>query len=199
MTNYDPVTGQFKAVPKDQKTPDMLKMEIELGVNFEDDYMETYINNPDRSQRKFAQRWGASRRTIWSGNKANKSRSQTPSWVDRCKLPYYNEKAEKITSKKIKVTCCEICGEDKATIDNAHWIPRVAGNGHDKHFNIIKLCKNCHSKLDYIKNPIIIEKCRVVLFSRVMKKLSSSENDTYEDKLRLISIAKQIINRKNQD
>lgn len=195
MNNYNKNTGKFQAVPFNEKTPDMLKMEKKLGVTFEDDYMKTYFNNPERSQRQFAKRWETNRGVIWTGNKANKSRSKTPSWVERCNLPYLNEKVIEDEAKDNMTIKCEICQIDDVTIEDAHWIPR-AQKGSDKFFNIIKLCPNCHKKLDNKKDPVIIEKCRTILFSRSMLYLLKDGVDSYEDKLRMLSIAKQIINRK---
>lgn len=185
----DEKTKQFKAIPINQKTEKILQMEKKLGVSFEEDYKVRYLDNPKRSQREFAKRWETNRGVIWKGNPKNSSRSRTPSWIERVGLK--DIQIETYTSK-YKQDSCEICGENEVTIENAHWIPRTE-KGNEKFYNIIKLCPNCHKKLDNKKDPIIIEKCRYTLFAKAMKKLVK-EIETDEDKMRMVSIAKQILN-----
>lgn len=159
--NLDPKTGQFLPIPKGQKPPKMLDMEKKLGLDFEQDYYENYING-QLGQKRFAQRWGVSKNLIF----ANNLRGGRRSWVKMLDL-------EKRSSQVIKnsfvssIPSCEICGE-QMSLDSAHWKEYTKGGSMEAN-NILNLCPNCHRKLDRGDKDIVEKGREILLFREVQK------------------------------
>ena len=83
----DPKTKQFLPIPKGEKPPKMKIMEKELGVNFEDDYREKYLNG-DFGQKRFATRWRVKKSQIFSRSMRGGRRS----WIQMLDLSLKSQK-----------------------------------------------------------------------------------------------------------
>jgi predicted restriction endonuclease len=100
---------------------------------------------------------------------------------------------ESMLENKAQVTIesCEICNVSDVNLDDAHWFASTHG-GSKKFYNILKLCPNCHRKLDR-DDPITIELCREKLLFREVKKLIESNSATPK---RLRNLVEAILHRK---
>lgn len=160
--NLDSKTGQFLPIPKGQKPPKMIEMEKKLGLDFKQDFYENYFNG-ELGQKRFAQRWGVSKNLIF----ANNLRGGRRSWVQILDLE--KKITQIVDSHHISHTpSCEICGE-QVSLDAAHWKENTKG-GSTKSNNILKLCPNCHRKLDR-GDKDTIEKGREILLFRETQKI----------------------------
>jgi DNA-binding XRE family transcriptional regulator len=182
-TQLDPVTGHFRRVPQEEKTSEMLTVEKRLGKSLEEDFIE-YYHNAHYSQAKMATRWGVTKATIFS----NKLRGgSTPCWVVRLNLqhlvraadmaqetppqfPSLPQQHDKAAAAPKENERCEVCGTNDVGLERAHWQPEKQGGTMD-YWNILRLCPNCHTKLDNQRNHETTEKARRVLLLRVAKRI----------------------------
>lgn len=180
--------GKFLATPKGVKTPKMLEVEKKLGRTLEKDYKENYLYGP-LGQKRLADRWNVPRNLIFAKSLRGKRRS----WTKMLNLQVKRENLSE--SGRNHVKGCEICLKNDVLLDKAHWVDRAKG-GSDKSFNILKLCPNCHRKLDTGDQKVIKDACRVLLF-REVKKLIEESGDEYSKKNRLVELCRAILNRKS--
>lgn len=183
MKRKDPKTGRFLAAVTGVKTPKMLLVEERLGTTLEKDFQEYYVGQ-SYGQKRLAARWGVNRKTIFG------TKERPSGWVQKLGLDY---KQYRTHSEQVKTGKCEniACSNDMVPRERSHWIPSVSL----KH-NIILLCPNCHSVLDKTHNPEHIENIRVSIFSKTMLQIGGRKNATIEEKLELLRIARQIIERR---
>lgn len=181
--NLDPNTGQFLPIPKGQKPPKMLDMEKKLGLDFKQDYFDNYLNG-NLGQKRFAQRWGVSKNLIF----ANNLRGGRRSWVQMLDLEKKNTQVTENSFASI-IPRCEICGE-KVSLDGAHWKEHTKG-GSTKADNILKLCPNCHRKLDR-GDKETVEKGREILLFRESQKIFS-QKITEKTQKELLDLCSRII------
>jgi HNH endonuclease len=70
---------------------------------------------------------------------------------------------------------CEVCGDEDSGLQQAHWIARCDG-GPTRANNILKLCPNCHNRLDQQKDPDTTQRCKERLLLRSAEGLLSSSS-----------------------
>jgi hypothetical protein len=175
----------FVRTPDGQKTPKMIEVEKKIGRTLEEDFQEYYVEK-DWGQPRLAKRWGVGRVTIFY----SVPRSGQRSWVEMLNLPMRRELPDK-SLESIANPACEICGANDVGLDEAHWFADRHG-GSTKSYNILKLCPNCHRKLDR-DDPITIELCREKLLFREVKKLIEDNSATPK---RLRNLIEAILHRK---
>ena len=176
---------KFVRTPKGEKTLKMREAEKRIRRTLEKDFQEYYVEK-GWGYRKLANRWGVSKDTICT------NRGRARSWVEMLSLPARREFSE--TASKTKTTSyptCEICNTSDVGLDEAHWFANAHG-GRKKSYNILKLCPNCHRKLDR-DDPIMIELCREKLLFREVKKLIEDNSTTPK---RLRNLIEAILHRK---
>jgi hypothetical protein len=110
------------------------------------------------------------------------------SWVSKLGLP----KKPKHSAALAKFRC-EICGNDEVKPHNAHWIADKDGGGTQR-FNILRLCPNCHWKLDR-DDPTIRERAREILLFRESKRIIETGRDSPEKQKELMRVCQAIITR----
>jgi len=181
--NLDSKTGQFLPIPKGQKPPKMIEMEKKLGLDFKQDFYDNYFNG-ELGQKRFAQRWGVSKNLIF----ANNLRGGRRSWVQMLDLE--KKDTQFVDNHHISHTpCCEIC-EEQVSLDAAHWKENTKG-GSTKSDNILKLCPNCHRKLDR-GDKDTIEKGREILLFRETQKIFN-QKITERTSTELLDLCSRII------
>jgi hypothetical protein len=183
IPRIDSKTGQFLPTPEGQKPPKMKEMEEKLGLDFEEDYREKYLEGK-LGQKRFSQRWGVSRNLIF----ANNLRGGRRSWIQMLALEKKGHVQEQDKGEK-ELPSCEICGEE-VSLDKAHWKEHTKG-GSTKAQNILNLCPNCHRKLDR-GDKYRTEKGREVLLFREAKKIFDKKI-TEETPKKLLDLCEQII------
>src|ERR1044071_6698918 len=141
---------KFVRTPEGEKTPIMREVEKRIGRTLEEDFQEHYVKK-GWGYRKLANRWGVSKDTICT------NRGRARSWVEILNLPARREFSNG-TPKTISSPSCEICNANDVRLDEAHWFANRHG-GSKKSYNILKLCPNCHRKLDR-DDSTTIELCR---------------------------------------
>lgn len=166
--------GKFKKIPDGQKTPKMLEVEKKIGKTLEQDYKEMYLSGKI-GQKRLAQRWGVPRGLIF----CETMRENRKCWVQKLNLSKLDGSALQISKKTILQKGCEICGECRVFLDDAHWIAHAKGGGKERS-NILKLCPNCHRLLDS-NDPEIIKKGQKILLYREVEKIINS-NEIAENK-----------------
>lgn len=150
---------QFQKTPDGQKTALMLRVEQRIGRTLEEDYREFYRPyERGRGRKALANRWRVSRQLIF-GPLAPGRRS----WCEMLKLPAGNGTIPKQQSHRSSIAC-EICAADDVALEKAHWIARCDG-GSTRAENILKLCPNCHTRLDQ-GDPVSVKRGREVLLLR---------------------------------
>jgi hypothetical protein len=138
---------QFKRTPEGEKTARMLEVEKRIGRTLEEDCAEFYRpGTKGHGQKALANRWGVTRQQIFG--KLDPGRRN---WAEMLKLLIKGSTGAKEQSRLSRR--CEICGTDDVTLERAHWIPRRNG-GSQRADNILKLCPNCHTRLDQGKSLI---------------------------------------------
>lgn len=160
--------GRFLKIPLGQKFNKILKEEKRLGVLFEDDYKEKYLHDGGMGQKRFSERWRASRSWIFSNHNGRTS------WIDQLGLPKKNNSVDVLFHKF--TSACEFpdCNYDRSM--KCHWIDKAHG-GPNKPWNIINACPNHHDQLDNIAK------------NNELKGLPLSADD-----LKILDQAKQILN-----
>ena len=162
---------RFKRTPEGEKTPRMCAIEEQIGRTLEDDYSEFYLKNRGRKgygQKALADRWGVKRQQIFGVSLAPGRRN----WVEILKLPKEDGTSAIQQSRSASSRRCEICGTDDVALEKAHWIPRCEG-GSTQAENILKLCPNCHTRLDR-GNFATHNRAREVLLLRATEALLQS-------------------------
>ena len=187
-SNVKSLRKYFVRTPDGEKTPKMIEVEKKIGRTLEKDFQEYHIEK-GWGQVRMAKRWGVKRNTIFHSI----PRSGQRSWVEMLNLRVRRETAEKKTQTSITKPC-EICGANDVGLDEAHWFANTHG-GSTKSYNILKLCPNCHRKLDR-DDPVTIEFCREKLLFREVKKLIESNSTTPK---RLRNLIEAILHRKQLD
>ena len=184
-------TGQFRPTPIGQKTPKMLEVEAHLGQTLEDDFCQYYIKKR-WGQKKLANRWGVGRNLIFRTNLPSGRRS----WCKMLNLDVRRLRGDNTSiasSSKSKPTC-EICNAFDEFHHKAHWIARRNGGGTRNH-NILRLCPNCHGKLD-ADDPATITQAREVLLFREAKRIIQTGVDSKAKRHELVKVCEAIITRR---
>jgi hypothetical protein len=176
----------FVRTPEGQKTPKMIEVEKKIGRTLEEDFQEYHVEK-GWGQIRMAKRWGVKRNTIFYSI----PRSGQRSWVEMLNLPVRCETTAENDTQTSITESCEICGISDVSLDDAHWFPDRDG-GSTKSHNILKLCPNCHRKLDR-GDPVTVELCRERLLFREVKKLIESNSATSK---RLRNLVEAILHRK---
>jgi 5-methylcytosine-specific restriction endonuclease McrA len=151
---------QFKPTPNGEKTPRMLEVEARIGRTLEEDYREFFLKNRGRrgyGKKALANKWGVSRGLIWGPLGPGRR-----CWVEMLKLERDTTATEQQSRRASRK--CEICPTDDVALERAHWIPRSEG-GSTRADNILKLCPNCHTRLDG-GDPAILKRAQRVLLVR---------------------------------
>jgi hypothetical protein len=157
---------QFKRTPDGVKTSRMLDVENRIGAKLEDDYRSYYLER-GWGQKRLANRWGVTRGQIFGqlpGGRRN--------WVQMLGLPARGDAGVKKQSRRAS-RACEVCGADDTVLEAAHWIPARDG-GSTRAENILKLCPNCHKRLDQLEDPATIQRCKESLLLRAAEALLQS-------------------------
>lgn len=186
--NLNRKTGQFMPIPKGKKSPKMIDMETQLKVKFEDDYKERYLSG-EIGQKRFSSRWNVSNKSLIFGRNLRGGRR---SWVEMLNLPRLN--TQLLDSAKTIVkrdAICEVCEESNVSLDRAHWIENK-DRGSAKSENILKLCPNCHRKLDR-NDETIVETARGILLLREVQKLLNSKITREVTQKELVRLCRAII------
>lgn len=192
MKNFRPKldreTGRFLPVPPGEKPSKMKEMEKKLGVKFEKDYKDLYLDCK-MGQKLFARRWEVSSKSlIFSRNLPGSRRS----WIQMLNLPFRDLKKYHNNGSRDSKFYCELCKIKDISLDKAHWVENAKG-GSSKSFNILNLCPNCHRKLDR-GDGLIIDNARAVLLTREVRKLIDSEKDEMLLRKRLVELCEKILN-----
>lgn len=107
--------NELQQISKEKITSDIHRMEKKLGVKFEEDFKINYLNNPQKSQRKFSDRWETKRNVIWFGDK----RTNTPSWLEILGL----SEVSVVKINKGKLDNIELYREIEVNVDNTQLLP----------------------------------------------------------------------------
>jgi hypothetical protein len=180
--------GQFLPTPKGVKTPLMLKVEKKLGCTLEEDF-EAFYTLKGWGQKRLASRWGVGRNLIFKQG----ARDSRRCWVQMLGLNPRRLAGDEPRKRGKDEAMCELCGATGVALDGAHWVADAAG-GSRASYNILKLCPNCHRKLD--RDDIeVVGACREVLLFREAKKLIETGKDTPAKRRRLVELMRAILNR----
>lgn len=191
---------QFVKTSAGQKTPRMLEVEKMLGRSLEEDFREYHVDK-GWGQKRLADRWGVRKNLIFCSN----SRTRNRCWAEMLGLPVRRVESKSIPSSppvvpkqkavpSVSKRRCEACNEKGTHFDRAHWISAASG-GSAKHFNILRLCPNCHRKLDR-DDATTIERCKASLLFREAKRLVDNGDDSHAVQMQLVGVCKAIITRK---
>lgn len=184
----DPKTGRFLPLGNGEKSPKMLAREKELGVKFESDYKRQYLTGI-LGQKRFSRRWEVGNKSLIFGRNHRGGRR---SWVQMLNLPIRDDsKIINTPTEVVSSFICEICGTSDVPLDNAHWVEN-ANKGATKTQNILRLCPNCHRKLDRA-DEITTENARETLLLRVVKRVLDSRHDEKNLKRELLEQVKPIV------
>jgi hypothetical protein len=184
-------TGQFLPTPPGQKTPKMREVEVRLGRTLEDDFRE-YYTDKGLGQKRLANRWGVQRNLIFGTNLRGARRS----WATMLNLDVRRlnaESASGVSPSQSKLTC-EICNAFETFLDGAHWISNRDGGG-TQSYNILRLCPNCHRKLDRDDPTTTILAMETLLF-REAKRIVETGRDTKAKRHELARVCEAIISRR---
>jgi len=186
-----PSNKLFVRTPEGQKTPRMLEVEQRLGRTLEEDFREYYIEK-DWGQIRIAKRWGIPRNSIFYSNLRNGSRS----WTEMLNLPVKSveEQSDSSAPKADHRLKCEVCEEHGEHFDGAHWISDRTGGG-TQSFNILRLCPNCHRKLDR-DDPTTTERAKEALLFREARRILETGRDSNAKQKELVKVCEAIITRK---
>jgi 5-methylcytosine-specific restriction endonuclease McrA len=149
---------QFKRTPEGAKTERMLEVEKRIGRTLEEDYEENYLRGR-LGQKRLANHWGVARNQVFGvlrGGRRN--------WVQMLGLPAKGGSSQAIARERTSRKC-EICGATEVPLEGAHWLSARDG-GSARLDNILRLCPNCHTRLDVMEHAPTIERARRVLLLR---------------------------------
>lgn len=180
---------RFKRTPAGVKTARMLEVEALIGATLEDDYKAYYLDG-GWGQKRLAARWRVARGQIFGQHRDGRR-----NWVQMLNLPRKgNADGEKSSGRLSKA--CEICRTDDIGLEGAHWIPARDG-GSTRAENILKLCPNCHNRLDILADPSTVKRAREVLLLRAAEALLRSTSSRDEDmQRRFLALCSSIIERR---
>lgn len=180
--------GQFLRTPQGVKTPRMLEVEATLGRTLEEDYQEFYLEKR-WGQKRLATRWGVARSLVFSSHMRGRRRS----WVQMLGLTVrHAEEAKPSPGRSRHRPECEICGWSDGPLDGAHFIPYSEGGS--RGWNILRLCPNCHRRLDS-HDKEILERAKGALLERETRRILAEERDPSEVRRRLLWLAKKVVQR----
>jgi hypothetical protein len=180
--------GQFMPTPSGVKTALMLAVEKKLGCSLEEDFRLFYTEK-GWGQKRLATRWGVKRATIFTTARRGNRRC----WAEMLGLNVRRTADDQPRAQRQDEMACEVCGVAGLRLDGAHWVAAAAG-GSAASYNILKLCPNCHRKLD--RDDIeAVGACREVLLFREAKKLIETGKDTPAKRRRLVELMRAILNR----
>jgi 5-methylcytosine-specific restriction endonuclease McrA len=134
----------------------MLKVGEQIGRTLEEDYRLYYVDGK-YGQKRLANRWGVKRQLIF-GSLPGRRRN----WVQMLGLP---TKGKNITQPRLGPPQCELCSESDCPLERAHWIPASEKGGAGSN-NIVRLCRNCHGKLDLVADEGTVERASNPAHSR---------------------------------
>ena len=110
-------------------------------------------------------------------------------------LPAKGEVRERSTPKRPSKSC-EICGIDDTVLERAHWIAACDG-GSTRAENILKLCPNCHKRLDQLQDPVTVKRALEILLLRAADAFLRSTSSRGEQmQRRFLALCSSIIERK---
>jgi hypothetical protein len=180
-------TTQFKRTPAGTKTDRMLQVEAQLGRTLEEDYKEYYFAK-GWGQKRLANRWGVARGLIFGvlrGGRRN--------WVQMLDLPVKAPMA--VSVRRAVSKACEICGVQNTVLEGAHWIAARDG-GSTRADNILRLCPNCHKRLDLMEDAVTVRRACEVLLLRAAEAFLQSGSDRGEEAQRaFLALCARIIER----
>jgi len=186
-----PTNNLFARTPEGQKTPKMLEVERRLGRTLEEDFREYHLEK-GWGQQRIANRWGVRANLVFWTNPRNRSRC----WAEMLNLPVRRaaNQSEPHVPEAPRQAKCEVCEELGEYFDGAHWISAAAGGGTQR-FNILRLCPNCHRKLDR-DDPITYQQAKEALLFREAKRILETGRDSKAKVEELAKVCEAIINRK---
>jgi 5-methylcytosine-specific restriction endonuclease McrA len=169
----------------------MLEVERRLGRTLEEDFREYYVEK-GWGQLRIANRWGVDRNLIFETSTRGRKRS----WIEMLSLPVRrsDEQANLCDREPEQTLACEVCGEFDQYLDRAHWISAAGGGGRQS-FNILRLCPNCHRKLDR-DDPATTERAKETLLFREAKRVVETGQDSIAKKKEMLRICEAIIIRR---
>jgi 5-methylcytosine-specific restriction endonuclease McrA len=181
----------FQRTPEGQKTPKMLDVERRLGRTLEEDFREYYLWK-GWGQIRLSKRWGVQRKTVFCSSARNGFRC----WAEILNLAVRgtDEQVSVNSTGSERNPTCEVCEEFETHLDRAHWISSEEGGG-TQGFNTLRLCPNCHRKLDR-DDPVTTERAREILLLREAKRIIETERDTATKQKDLVRVCRAIITRR---
>lgn len=181
----------FVRTPEGQKTPKMLEVEQRLGRTLEEDFREYHVEK-GWGQIRIANRWGVRRNLVFCSNPRTRNRS----WAEMLNLPVrrVEEQSDPPPPEADNRVKCEVCEEHEEHFDGAHWISARAGGG-TQSFNILRLCPNCHRKLDR-DDPTTTERAKEVLLFREARRILETGRDSNAKQKELVKVCEAIVKRK---
>jgi HNH endonuclease len=177
---------QFKRTPPGAKTARMLEVEKRIGTTLEKDYKAQYLEG-SLGQKRLATRWGVARGQIFGSLRGNRR-----NWVQMLGLP---SKAGNTKEKQSRTVSkgCEICSAPDTVLEKAHWISaREGGSAHAE--NILKLCPNCHKRLDQLSDPSTVNRAREIILLRAAEVLlQSTPSRDIDMQRRFLALCRSVI------
>jgi hypothetical protein len=180
---------QFERIPDGVKTPLMLQVEKRIGATLEEDYRSNYLSGK-MGQKRLADRWGVARGLVFSPLRGGRR-----NWVQKLSLPpkggtVPSARRERLADK------CEICDDRPVPLEAAHWIPDAEGGSRSAD-NILRLCPNCHAKLDRSKDELTTRRAREILLLRAADSFVRLTRERGEQiERRFLDLCLSIIERK---
>lgn len=168
----------------------MLEVELRLGRTLEEDFREYHLEK-GWGQQRIANRWGVRANLVFWSSPRNRSRC----WAEMLNLPVRRagNQPNLPAPEAVRQARCEVCEEVGEFFDGAHWISAAAGGGM-QHFNILRLCPNCHRKLDR-DDPITTQKAKEALLFREAKRVLETGRDSKAKVEELAKVCEAIIRR----
>jgi hypothetical protein len=186
-----PLNKLFARTPEGQKTPKMLEVEQRLGRTLEEDFREYHIEK-GWGQQRIANRWGVRKNLVFCSNLRTRNRC----WAEMLDLPVRRteEQSDPPAPEAGHRVKCEVCEEYGEHFDRAHWISDAAGGGTQR-FNILRLCPNCHRKLDR-DDPTTTERAKEALLFREAKRILKIGRNSKAEQKELVKVCEAIVTRK---
>jgi len=170
----------------------MLEVESRIGTTLEEDYKAYYLDGR-WGQKRLANRWGVARGQIFGALRGGRR-----NWVEMLDLPAKGNRNDAKRSDD-KAKGCEICGATDVNLEGAHWIAARDG-GSTRKDNILKLCPNCHTRLDQLEDAATTKRAREILLMRAAESLLNSTSAREEHfQRRFFELCACIIERKHRE
>lgn len=184
-------TSRFQRTPEGQKTPKMVEVERRLGRTLNEDFREYYLEK-GWGQRRLSKRWGVLPNTVFVSRPRNGFRC----WAEILNLTVRrtDEQMSVNSAASERTLTCEVCEEFETHLDRAHWISNEEGGG-TQSFNILRLCPNCHRKLDR-DDSATTERAREILLLREAKRIIETGRDSATKQKDLVRVCQAIITRR---